>query len=105
METYIRNRNCSCLRCRYRGIMGPVVLITLGVLFLLEELHIHDLDFGRTWPLLLISIGAVLMMQRTASTNGHVQPFFAAPPFPTQPTPPTAPASQSLVPSSEVPHE
>ena len=105
METYVRNRNCTCLRCRCRGIMGPVVLMTLGVLFLLEELHVHNLDFDRTWPLLLISIGSVLMLQRTASTAGHIQAFAVAQPFPAQPMPPVSPPSQSLIPSSEVPHE
>ena len=106
METYVRNCNCSCLRCRYRGIMGPVVLMTVGVLFLLSSLNVPSLDFwDHTWPLLLIAIGAVVMLQRTASTEGHVQPFAGAPHFPAQPMPPAPPISQSLIPSSEVPHE
>ncbi len=108
MENYRCNRNCGCLRCRYRGIMGPVVLITVGVLFLLEELHVHDLDFDRTWPLILIAIGVVKMLQRTAPTEGHIQPF-AMPPATQVPggMPNTAatPDAQSTVPQSEVRHE
>lgn len=114
METYRNNRNCSCLRCRMRGIMGAVVLMTLGVLFLLENFHAHDLDFDHTWPLLLISIGVVLMLQRSASIEGHVQPPVVGAPFSMPPVPPAPPAppEASMVPSpfsggssSEVRHE
>jgi Domain of unknown function (DUF5668) len=90
MEIYRSNRNCDCLRCRYRGIMGSVVLMTVGALFLLENFHLHDLDWDHTWPLLLIVIGVMLMLQRTAPTEGHIQPF-AGQPFPTPPIPPVPP--------------
>ncbi len=80
MDSYRSNRNCGCLRCRCRGIMGAVVLMTVGVLFLLENFHVSNLDFEHTWPLILIAIGGVLMLQRSASTEGHVQPFSGAPP-------------------------
>jgi hypothetical protein len=115
MEIYRSNRACGCLRCRFRGIMGAVVLMTLGVLFLLENFHVHDLDFDHTWPLLLISIGVVKMLQRSASIEGHVQPPIVGAPFPMPPAPPMQPASTALVPSmpdtqasessSEVRHE
>lgn len=93
METYRYNRNCGCMRCRCRGITGPVVLMTVGTLFLLENLHIQDLTWGHTWPLLLIAIGVVQMLQRSASTEGHVQPFSGASGFPMPPAPPTSQAS------------
>lgn len=83
MDIYRSNRNCGCLRCRYRGIMGAVVLMTVGFLFLLENMHVRDLDFDRTWPLILIAIGVVKMLQRSAPTDGHVQPYeqsYVAPP-------------------------
>ena len=115
MDIYRSNRNCGCLRCRYRGIMGGVVLMTVGSLFLLENFHVHDLDFGRTWPLLLISIGVVKMLQRSASTEGHVQPMDGMPPFPIPPQSPVPPmpgtqysapsSSPSSSPSNEVSHE
>ena len=115
MEIYRSNRACGCLRCRFRGIMGAVVLVTLGVLFLLENFHAHDLDFDHTWPLLLISIGVVKMLQRSASIEGHVQPPAMGPPFTTPPAPPMPPVppmpgaqsseSMSSESSSEVRHE
>jgi hypothetical protein len=113
MDTYLSNRNCGCLRCRVRGIMGAVVLLTIGFLFLIENFSRHDLNFGRTWPLLLIAIGVVKMLQRSASTEGHVQPPVVAPPFPMPPpAPPVSPVppppmqGTGITPSStEVRHE
>ncbi len=45
-----------------RGIVGATTLITLGVLFLLDEWTRYDFD--RTWPLLLIAIGVALVASR-----------------------------------------
>ncbi len=111
MEIYRSNRSCGCLRCRFRGIMGAVVLMTVGALFLLENFHVRDLDFNHTWPLLLISIGVVKMLQRSASTEGHVQPYdqaHVAPPAAAVPEQTyVVPASNAppSAPSSEVRHE
>jgi hypothetical protein len=55
------------------GVMGPVVLITLGVLFLLGQLG-WGYSFGQLWPVLLIVIGIVKVLQAVASTEGHVPP-------------------------------
>jgi hypothetical protein len=110
MEIYRSNRNCGCMRCRYRGITGAVVLMTVGFLFLLENFHVHDLAFDRTWPLLLIAIGILKMLQRSASTEGHVQPYsqpFAIPPVAPMPGQPyTGPGPDApSAPSSEARHE
>lgn len=72
MAIYIRNRYCSCLRCRTRGLMGGAILITLGVLFLLDQYNVAPFD--NTWPVLLIVIGLLSFAARSASTEGHVQP-------------------------------
>ena len=40
---------CTCDRCRARCLMGPAILVVLGVLFLID----HIVSFGRTWPALL----------------------------------------------------
>src|SRR5438445_7971692 len=46
---------CKCARCTCRALMGPAVLITIGVLFLLGQVR-GDLGFfektksPRTWP-------------------------------------------------------
>jgi hypothetical protein len=72
MTPYIRNRNCHCVRCRAHGLMGAAVLITLGVLFLMESYGV--IPFDRSFPVLLLVIGCVLLVSRTGSTEGHVQP-------------------------------
>jgi hypothetical protein len=67
--------------------MGAAVLITLGVLFLLDE--VSSVGFDKTFPALLIVIGVVIFLGRSASIEGHVQPFAAAdatpPPIPSNP--------------------
>jgi hypothetical protein len=50
--------------------MGPAVLVTIGVLFL-PGLH-SDLGFEKTWPILLLVIGAIKLAEALASPEGHV---------------------------------
>ncbi len=92
---------CQCARCRTRRIMGPAMLVTIGSLFLLENLH--ALSFGRTWPVILLVIGGVKLLQGSASTEGHVPSLGAGttppggpiPPVPPEPpTPPVPPTSE-----------
>lgn len=47
---------------RTAGLMGPVVLITLGVLFLGGQLN-WGYTFLDLWPVLLIVIGVVKIIQ------------------------------------------
>jgi hypothetical protein len=63
--------------------MGPAILMVLGVLLLLDNLDVPGAGFGHTWPLLLITIGLVKIMQGNASIYGHVPPSLppAAPPI------------------------
>jgi len=87
---------CSCSRCTLRGLMGPVVITTLGILFLLDELGRGNFSFGRTFPILLIVIGAVLLGSAVAPMEGHESaPAVTAPPTAPGPsaTPPTYPGS------------
>jgi phage shock protein C len=42
------------------GLIGGLVLITLGSLFLIDR-FVPDIDFGDMWPVLLVVIGAVLI--------------------------------------------
>jgi hypothetical protein len=51
--------------------MGPAILVTLGVLLLMSEMHVVGFDY--TWPVLLIVIGVVKVLQGNASTYGHAQ--------------------------------
>jgi hypothetical protein len=47
--------------------VGPIALIVLGVLFLLDSLRVLSFDwiFGRGWPFLLIGLGAWMLWKRT----------------------------------------
>jgi hypothetical protein len=88
MNGYQYNRGCTCTRCRCRGIMWPVILITLGVLFLLDNLGVHDLGFEHTWPVILLVIGAVKLLQSNASTYDHIPPGSSVPTPGISPPPP-----------------
>jgi len=80
--------------------MGAAVLITIGVLFLLQSYWY--IPFHRTFPVLLLVIGCVLLISRSGSTEGHVNPpWYNAPVMPQQnpqqwtagPTPPPPPSA------------
>jgi hypothetical protein len=62
---------CRCARCTIRALMGPAVVITVGVLFLLQQTRGGFFDFGNTYPLILVVIGAILLASSLASTEGH----------------------------------
>jgi len=70
MERYSYNRACRCTRCRSRGILWPILFMTVGVLILLD--NFGTADFERTWPLILILIGLVKVFQSNAPAEGHV---------------------------------
>ncbi len=78
--------------------MGPAVLITIGVLFLLHEVRGDTFDFGNTYPFILIVIGAVMLASSMAPMTGHVDSTTAPPPVPPASMPPAAggPAQGSL---------
>ncbi|HMF78847.1 MAG TPA: DUF5668 domain-containing protein [Bryobacteraceae bacterium] len=45
-----------------QAIRGPILLITVGVLFAIHQAGI--LPFSRTWPLVIIVIGVVKLVER-----------------------------------------
>jgi hypothetical protein len=72
--------------------------MTIGAQFLLNNLGI--VPFGRTLPVLLIVIGVVLAVQRTAHHSGNV---YTTPPTPSSTgTVTPTPAAENPVPPSEV---
>lgn len=73
---YTPNPMCGCAACRLRGLMGPMLLITLGILFMLQMMS-YRWTFDETWPILLIVAGAVKLIQRLAPTTGHIDPLGA----------------------------
>jgi Domain of unknown function (DUF5668) len=82
---------CRCQSCTIRGMMGPAVLITLGILFLLHQVHGGRFDFGNTWPVLLMVMGLLLLAASLAPRDGHVDPRPSVPPSGPQTLPPAAP--------------
>jgi hypothetical protein len=83
--------SCPCEQCRMRKIMGPSILVTIGILILLDS--VSRLEFHRTWPAILLVIGIVKLMQSNASSAGHTGPIFpGVPPNMTSP-PPQAPVA------------
>ena len=46
---------------RRTSLMGPVILITIGLMFLIAQ-FVPGWGFGRTWPALLIVIGVIKLL-------------------------------------------
>jgi hypothetical protein len=88
----------DCDRCRASAMVGPAILVTLGLLFLFEQTNV--ISFHRTWPLILVVIGLVKVLQSNASTAGHIE---GPPPAPAA-TPTSAVSGEVQPPSSEVRH-
>jgi hypothetical protein len=61
---------CRCPYCKIRGLMGPLMIITVGILFLIGEYT--RFSFLELWPILLIVAGVVLTAQSLASKEGHL---------------------------------
>jgi hypothetical protein len=91
-----RWRHCGCAYCRTRGLMGPAILITIGVLFFIGE-YSWQYSFDRMWPIIFIVVGAVKLISDTASTEGHIdartQWQAQVPPAQQPPSPPPPPSS------------
>jgi len=77
-------------------MMGPAILITLGLLFLLHQVQGGRFDFGNTWPVLLMVIGLLLLASAVAPRDGHIEP----PPPVTRPVPPPAVPPASVPPQA-----
>jgi hypothetical protein len=60
-----------------RAMMGPAMLITVGLLSQLDEINVAGFD--RTWPVILLMVGVVKLLQSNASTAGHVEYVAPAP--------------------------
>ena len=68
------NGNSAALDPRYhtRRLMGPAIITTVGILFLLSELRVAHFD--RTWPIILLVIGGVKLLQSSAMGAGPSNP-------------------------------
>lgn len=64
-----------------RAINGPVILITIGVLFAFDRFT--DFRFSQTWPVLLIVVGLLRLIG-----GGRRRQYRDFPPSPSPPPPP-----------------
>src|SRR5262249_30675159 len=87
---------CKCPRCSIRGLMGPIIVTTIGILFLLSEIGSGYFHIGNTYPVLFIVIGVMLLASALAPMDGHME-YPSAPqgPPPVNLAPPAAPPPYS----------
>lgn len=86
-RNYERARlKCGCGRCTTRCLMGPAMVLTTGIVFLLDSLNVAGVD--RTWPAWILVVGIVKLVQSSASSEGHVGALPGSPP-PGGPVPPS----------------
>jgi hypothetical protein len=60
-----------------QAIRGPILLITIGVLFAMQQSDV--LPFSHTWPLVIIVIGVLKLIERMFA---QPQPSVQPPPMP-----------------------
>ena len=46
------------------AIRGPIMMITLGILFAVDQLGAYD--FSQTWPVLIIVFGVLTLVERSS---------------------------------------
>ncbi len=63
---------CHCVACTATFLMGPAILVTIGIMGLLDEFT--RVGWGESWPLILIVIGVLKFLQTTGSREGHIGP-------------------------------
>ncbi|HUR37165.1 MAG TPA: hypothetical protein VM009_05065 [Terriglobales bacterium] len=70
--------------------MGPALMVSIGVMLLLSNVMRGTVRGGTIVAVVLIVIGAVKLLQGSASTEGHIPPgslpIGAVPPVPAPPT-------------------
>jgi hypothetical protein len=75
-------------RSGINGVRGPILVITVGVLFALQNFTPYN--FGETWPILIIVVGLLSLVGRASAPP----PMPPPPPYttyqPPQPPPPAA---------------
>jgi hypothetical protein len=55
-----------------RAIRGPITMIVVGVLFLID--HLGYYSFRQTWPVLLIVMGVLTLAARSGAFNDVGRP-------------------------------
>ena len=62
-----------------RAVRGPVLLITVGILFAVHQAG--AISFTRTWPVLIIVLGFMALLERSMAPRS----VYPQPPYPGQP--------------------
>lgn len=95
-------KGCPCQRCRAQCLMGPAILVTVGVIGLIDSFH--DVGFFGYVGGILLVVGGVRLMQGTSSAQGHIPSLAACANPPAGPTPPVTPTPPAppVPPTSEV---
>jgi hypothetical protein len=93
---------CPCPQCRTRNLMGPAVLVSIGVILALDSRDFAGLNWERTWPAILLVIGVVKLLQSSASSAGHVGPLPPGSPSAAPPPPPPSTSNPEPTSSGEV---
>jgi len=85
---------CTCERCRVQGLMGPVILATIGIVAMIDSFR-HIGGLGYVGAVLLV-IGGVKLFRDGASSEGHreLPGPGAGPASGGSTTPPTTPPSE-----------
>jgi hypothetical protein len=92
---------CTCDHCRMQSLMGPAVLITIGTLSLLDS--VSSYGWHRTWPIFILVIGIVKLLQSNAPWTGHKAIPISDGTVPPAPGAPSADATpQATPPADEV---
>jgi hypothetical protein len=72
-----------------RAIRGPIILITVGSLFALD--HFSTVPFDRSWPVLIIVIGLLQLLDRSPRYSPAPPPYGPQQGPPPPPPPPSYP--------------
>jgi hypothetical protein len=70
------------------AIRGPMTLITVGALFVLN--NFAGIGFSKTWPVLLIVFGLLSLLRRSVPPAAVPPPSFPPPNYTYNPPPPPA---------------
>ena len=79
------------------ALRGSFWIILVGVLFLLDTFHI--LSWGHSWPLFIISVGVLLVVERAAFNSASATPYPYPPPAPAPENPARGSSPTSIVPA------
>lgn len=66
------------------AVRGPIILITIGVLFAFDRFT--DFRFAQTWPVMLIVVGLLRLI--CGPRRSRRRDFYNAPQYPPPPPPP-----------------